>query len=121
MFGAIHRWITSAGWIFAAAVFFLIFLGTGIAALYMYLLRHFPPAGAMGIVAGASAVIGVIAVLISARASTTRSSGWEEALKHAAAKDPLGTAVGALAIGLIIESSPELGRIIHRLLGRAMH
>lgn len=121
MFGALHRWITSAGWLLVAVLFFAIFLGTGVAALYMYLLRYFSPPAAMGLIAAGAAFIGLIAVLISGRASGTPTSGLEAAIKRAAAKDPLGTAIGALAVGLIIESSPELGRIVQRLIGRAMH
>lgn len=118
MFAAIHRVITSAGWVLVAAVFFLVFIGTGIAALYMYLLRYLSPPEAMGAIAAGSAVIGLIAVLCAVRAMEPRPPQWEAALKEAVAKDPLGAAIGALAVGLIIESSPELGRLLNRVMAR---
>lgn len=123
MFGLIQRWITSAQWVLVAAFFGLVFVGTGITALFMFLAEYFAPPVAMGIIAGCAAFIALIALLISRRRSSSASptARWEAAIKRAAMKDPLGTAIGALAVGLIVESSPELGRIINRLMGRMTH
>src|SRR5690242_4692057 len=111
MIGLIQRWIASAQWMLVAAFFGLVFVGTGITALFMFLERYFAPPVAMGIIAGCAAFIALVAVLIATRRSSSPASptaGWEAVIKRAAMKDPLGTAIGALAVGLIVESSPEL-------------
>jgi MFS superfamily sulfate permease-like transporter len=121
MFGLIQRWIASAQWMLVAAFFALVFIGTGITALFMFLVEYFSPPVAMGIITGCAAFIALIAALVATRRSSSPASptaGWEAVIKRAAMKDPLVTAIGALAVGLIVESSPELGRIINRLMGR---
>lgn len=122
MFGLIRRWVTSAQWMLVAAFFGLVFVGTGITALFMFLVGYFSPPVAMGIITGCAAFIALVALAVSMRrSSASPAAGWEAAIKRAATKDPLGTAIGALAVGLIVESSPELGRIINRLMGRMTH
>ena len=112
------------GWILAAIFLFAIFTIAGLIALYFRLRESLPPAEAMGLIA----VVAGFASLVAGWWATTRDVGpkrdgvsetelLETMLRQAIAKDPLGSVLGALAAGVVLESVPELGHLVRRFLG----
>ena len=116
--------VNRIGWIIAAIFLFAIFTVTGLTALYFHLREYLPPAEAMGLIA----VMAGFASLVAGWWATTRDAGpkhdavsetamVETVLRQAIAKDPLGSALAALAAGVVLESVPELGHLVRRFLG----
>lgn len=113
------------GWIVAAIFLFSIFAVTGLAALYFYLRQYLQPPEAMGLIA----VIAGFASLVAGWWATSRHSEpkhdpvsetalLETMVSQAIAKDPLGSVLGALAAGVVLESVPELAHLVRRALGQ---
>lgn len=108
----------------AAVFMFMVFAVSALAALYLYLRNYLPPAESMGLVA----VVAGFAGLVAGWWATTREKqeshppsaaaiDIESVLTKAVAKDPLGLVIGAVAAGIVMESFPEVGNLLRRLIG----
>jgi hypothetical protein len=124
IFAPIYRLIGRIGVLFIAVFLFLLFAVTGLLALYFLLREYFPREGAMGLIALIAGVASLIAAWVGTRVSRSAvkqklaipGMGLEMAVRETVVKDPLGAALGALAVGLVVASVPELSRFLHRML-----
>jgi hypothetical protein len=128
MFAPVYRLASRLGVLFIAVFLFLLFAVTGLIALYFLLREYLPREGAMGLIALAALVASVIAAWLATRRSRARrtpvlgnrAASWDTVIRQTVVQDPLGAAVAAVAAGLVLASAPEVGRLLHRLLGNRM-
>jgi hypothetical protein len=125
LFAPVYRLACRIGVLFIAVFLFLAFAVAGLVALYFLLRKHLPPEGAMGLIALAALLASLIAAWLATRGSRPKmeqklaagGANLEMVVRQTVGRDPIGTAVAALAAGLVVASVPELSRLLQRLLG----
>jgi hypothetical protein len=134
MFAPVFRLLGRVGWLVVALFLFLVFALTALAALYFYLSLHMPAWAAMGIIAAVAGIASGLAVLWATRRSRPKPGahipaaasaglgaglgsglGLDQLLRRAVSRDPVGTAVAALAAGILVESIPQLSALLRRV------
>lgn len=124
MLAPVYRLASRIGVLFIAVFLFLLFAVTGLLALYFLLRTYLPREGAMGLIALVAGVASLIAAWIATRRSrpkveeklVARGANLEMIVRQTVGRDPIGSAVAALAAGLIVASVPELSRLLNRLI-----
>jgi hypothetical protein len=92
-------------------------------ALYFYLRESLPPAESMGLVALVAGFSGLVAGWWATTHDKPEAHASapgidiEAVLTKAVSKDPLGLVMGAVAAGIVMESFPEVGNLLRRLMG----
>lgn len=125
MLAPIYRLAGRIGVLFIAVFLFLLFAVTGLLALYFLLRSYLPREGAMGVIALVAGVASLVAAWLGTRAArpratqqlAARGANLEMVIRDTVGRDPIGTAVAALAAGLVVASVPELSRLLQRLIG----
>jgi membrane protease YdiL (CAAX protease family) len=125
IFDPVYRLAGRIGFLCVAVALFLVFAVTGLLALYFLLREYLPREGAMGLIALVAALATLIAAWLGTRRSrpkpaqklVERGANLEAIVRQTVMRDPVGSAVAALAAGLVIASVPELSRLVQRLIG----
>jgi hypothetical protein len=125
MFAPVYRLAGRIGVLFIAVVLFLIAAVAALLAFYFLLREYMPREGAMGLIALVAGIASLIAVWLGLRRArpkpaqklVARGANVEAIIRQTVLRDPIGSAVAALAAGLVIASVPELSRLLQRLIG----
>ena len=125
MFAPIYRLVGRVGALLIAVVLFLVSAIAALLAFYFLLREYLPREGAMGLVALVAGVASLITAWLGMRRTrpkpaqklAQRGVNLESVIRQTVLRDPIGSAVAALAAGLVIASVPELSRFLQRLIG----
>lgn len=112
---AMGRLLALAG----AALFLLAGIVTALVALYWHLLTELPRAGALAIVAGIVLLAGLVLLALARQRNAAPKLPGDDALetiRRRVKADPLGTALGAVALGFASQATPEMRKLLQALL-----